>query len=59
MKEVKAYYNVIKFKDDFKVFVTDSEGIPMECDTYDEANAIAVLFESNSTHGFSYMVVPN
>ena len=57
MKEVKRYYNVTKFKADIKVFVTDSEGIPMEWDTYEEANTIAVLFESNSTHGFSYMVV--
>ena len=57
MKEVKRYYKVTKFKTDIKVFVTDPEGIPMEWDTYDEANAIAVLFESNSTHGFSYMVV--
>jgi len=56
MKEVKRYYNVTKFKADIRVFVTDPEGIPMEWDTYDEANTIAVLFESNSTHGFSYMV---
>jgi len=38
------------------VIVNDSEGIPMEWDTYDEAKVIADLFQANSNHNCTYEV---
>jgi hypothetical protein len=40
----------------FSVLVNDSEGIPMEFETYDGADKIAKLFESNSINGNKYTV---
>jgi hypothetical protein len=36
------------------VLVNDSEGIAMEFETFDDAQKIATLFESNSTQGNKY-----
>jgi extradiol dioxygenase family protein len=38
------------------VLVNDSEGIAMEFKTFDDAQKIASLFESNSTQGNKYYV---
>ena len=38
------------------VLVNDSEGIAMEFETFDDAQKIATLFESNSTQGNKYYV---
>lgn len=38
------------------VIVNDSEGIPMEWDTYDEAKAISDLFQSNTNQNCKYEV---
>jgi extradiol dioxygenase family protein len=38
------------------VLVNDSEGIAMEFKTFDDAQKIASLFESNSTGGNKYYV---
>lgn len=38
------------------ILVNDSEGIPMEFQTYEEAQKIATLFESNSHMGNKYTV---
>jgi hypothetical protein len=38
------------------ILVNDSEGIAMEFETFDEAQKIASLFESNSTQGNKYYV---
>ncbi len=38
------------------VLVNDSEGIAMEFETFDDAQKIASLFESNSTQGNKYYV---
>lgn len=38
------------------VLVNDSEGIPMEFDSFESAQKIATLFESNSTQGNKYYV---
>ena len=38
------------------ILVNDSEGIPMEFETYDSAEKIAKLFESNSLMGNKYTV---
>ena len=38
------------------ILVNDSEGIPMEFDTYESAHEVATLFESNSHHGSKYTV---
>jgi tyrosine-protein phosphatase YwqE len=40
--------------------VNDSEGIAVEWDTYEEAKYIADLFQTNSVHGYTYIVIhPN
>jgi hypothetical protein len=38
------------------ILVNDSEGIAMEFETFDDAQKIASLFESNSTQGNKYYV---
>ena len=38
------------------VLVNDSEGIAMEFETFDDAQKIASLFDSNSTQGNKYYV---
>lgn len=38
------------------VLVNDSEGIAMEFETFDDAQKIATIFESNSTQGNKYYV---
>jgi hypothetical protein len=38
------------------VLVNDSEGIPMEFETFEQAEKIAKLFESNSLLGNKYTV---
>lgn len=38
------------------VLVNDSEGIPMEFETFEQAEKIAILFESNSLLGNKYTV---
>jgi hypothetical protein len=38
------------------ILVIDSEGIAMEFETFDDAQKIASLFESNSTQGNKYYV---
>jgi hypothetical protein len=38
------------------VLVNDSEGITIEFDTYDQAEKISKLFESNSLTGNKYFV---
>ena len=38
------------------VLVNDSEGIPMEFDTFESAEKIAKLFETNSLSGNKYTV---
>lgn len=38
------------------VLVNDSEGIPMEFDSFESAQKIATLFEANSTQGNKYYV---
>lgn len=38
------------------VLVNDSEGIPMEFETFEGAQKIATLFEINSTAGNKYYV---
>jgi hypothetical protein len=38
------------------ILVNDSEGIPMEFETFEQANKIAKLFESNSLSGNKYTV---
>ncbi len=40
----------------FTVLVNDSEGIAMEFETFESAEHIAKLFESNSTSGNKYSV---
>jgi len=40
----------------FTVLVNDSEGIPMEFQTFEGAEKIAKLFESNSMSGNKYSV---
>ena len=53
-------YKVLKTKNNSGHFVNDSEGIPMEWDTYEKAKFIADLFQSNTVHGYTYIVVhPN
>ena len=39
------------------VIVNDSEGIPMEWDSRQEAESTADLFQANSNHNCSYKVV--
>ena len=38
------------------VIVNDSEGEPIEFDTYEKAEEIAILFQSNTTHNSIYEV---
>jgi hypothetical protein len=38
------------------ILVNDSEGIPMEFETFESADKIAKLFESNSLSGNKYTV---
>ena len=53
-------YKVLKTQNGSGHFVNDSEGIPMEWDTYEKAKAIADLFQANTVHGYTYIVVhPN
>jgi hypothetical protein len=40
----------------FSILVNDSEGIPMEFETFEGADKIAKLFESNSISGNKYSV---
>ena len=51
-------YVVLKYSNDNKhvVIVNDTEGIPMEWDTYEEAKQVADLFQANTTHNSTYEV---
>jgi len=51
-------YVILKKSSDNKhtVIVNDSEGIPMEFNTHEEAQAIAELFQANTTHNSKYEV---
>jgi len=51
-------YVILKHSSDNKhiVIVNDSEGIPMEFDTYEGAEKIANLFQANTTHGSTYEI---
>lgn len=51
-------YIILKHSSDNKhiVIVNDSEGIPMEFDTYEGAEKIANLFQANTTHGSTYEI---
>lgn len=51
-------YIILKNSPDKKhvVIVNDSEGIPMEFDTYEGAKKLADLFQANSTHNSTYEV---
>tara|TARA_R110000803_G_scaffold138679_2_gene205477 strand:- start:10133 stop:10306 length:174 start_codon:yes stop_codon:yes gene_type:complete len=51
-------YVILKYSPDNKhvVIVNDAEGISMEFDTYEEADRIAKLFQSNTTHDSKYEV---
>jgi hypothetical protein len=63
--EMVTKYKVLKTvdkPDNIKKYhlVNDSEGIAVEWDTYEEAKAIADLFQTNSLHGYTYIVIhPN
>lgn len=53
-------YKVLKTKNGSGHFVNDSEGIPVEWDSYEKAKVIADLFQSNTLHGYTYIVThPN
>ena len=39
-----------------KVYVNDSEGIPMEWDLIEQAMLVAKVFGDSSTHGATYVV---
>jgi tyrosine-protein phosphatase YwqE len=57
---MKAKYKVLKTQNSLAYFVNDSEGILMEWDTYEQAKAVAELFQANTIHGYNYIVVhPN
>lgn len=57
---MKAKYKVLKTQNSSGHFVNDSEGIIIEWETYEEAKAIAELFQANTIHGYTYIVVhPN
>jgi hypothetical protein len=51
-------YVVLKHSSDSKhtVIVNDSEGIATEFDTHEQAQAVAELFQANTTHGSKYEV---
>jgi hypothetical protein len=51
-------YVILKYSNDNKhvVIVNDTEGIPMEWDTYEEAKQVADLFQANTTHNSTYEV---
>lgn len=52
-------YKILKTLNNSGHFVNDSEGIPMEWDTFDEAKKIADMFQSNTLHGYTYTVIHN
>jgi hypothetical protein len=54
---MKSNYRIFKTLGTSGHLVNDSEGIPMEWETYDEAKKIADLFQSNSLHGYTYMII--
>ena len=57
---MNAKYKVLKTQNGSGNLVNDSEGIPMEWDTYEQAKAVAELFQANTIHGYTYIVVhPN
>jgi tyrosine-protein phosphatase YwqE len=57
---MNAKFKVLKTLNGSGHLVNDSEGIPMEWDTYEQAKVIADLFQSNTVHGYTYIVVhPN
>jgi hypothetical protein len=57
---MNAKFKVLKNLNGSGHLVNDSEGIPMEWETYEQAKAIADLFQSNTVHGYTYIVVhPN
>ena len=51
-------YMILKKSKDSKhvIIVNDTEGIPMEWDTYEEAKQIADLFQVNTTHNSIYEI---
>ena len=51
-----AKYKVLKTQNGSGHLVNDSEGIPMEWDTYEQAKAVAELFQANTTHDSKYEV---
>ena len=54
---MKSNYRILKTKEGDGCFVNDSEGISMEWETYDQAKKIADLFQSNTVHGYTYIVI--
>jgi tyrosine-protein phosphatase YwqE len=57
---MNAKFKVLKTLNGSGHLVNDSEGIPMEWDTYEQAKVVADLFQSNTVHGYTYIVVhPN
>jgi hypothetical protein len=57
---MKFKYRILKTKSGSGHLVNDSEGIPVEWETYEEAKVIADLFQSNTLHNYTYIVVhPN
>lgn len=49
-------YKVLKTSGGKSYWVNDSEGIPMEFDTIEEAQQVADLFQANTTHNSIYLV---
>lgn len=51
-------YKILKHRPyegvDKGVWVNDSEGIPMEFDTFEGAATVAKMFQNNTQHGYTY-----
>lgn len=57
---MKSNYRILKMLGASGHLVNDTEGIAVEWETYDEAKKIADLFQSNTAHGYTYIVIhPN
>ena len=55
-------YKILKYQESHSGtivghYVNDSEGLPVEWDSKEEAQRIAELFQQNSTHGYFYKVI--
>ena len=55
---MKSNYRILKMQGTFGHLVNDTEGIAMEWETYDDAKKIADLFQSNTLHGYTYIIIP-